>query len=94
MPDHFELSAAGEVLVRINNDGTFEYGANYKPDRAARAFWAAVMAAHPSHMAQQARIIAQLQKENARLRQDVMRLLRMDQEVTQRVQEIIDGAQK
>lgn len=32
----------GKTLVTIHQDGTIEYGPNYTPDAAAKAFWDAV----------------------------------------------------
>lgn len=36
------IKQAGKPLVTIKPDGTLEYGDGYTPDKAARAFWAAV----------------------------------------------------
>lgn len=36
------LVMAGTTMVRINADGTVEFGDNYEPDLAARTFWRAL----------------------------------------------------
>lgn len=35
--------SSGNVLVTIKPDGTIEYGKDYTPDAAAKAFWNAVL---------------------------------------------------
>jgi hypothetical protein len=37
-----------EPLVTIRPDGTIEYGPNYTPDVAAKAFWDAIGVMHPN----------------------------------------------
>lgn len=35
-------NAQGQDIVKVNFDGTLEYGDTYRPDEAAQAFWEAI----------------------------------------------------
>lgn len=37
-----ELHNSGELFVRINQDGTIEYGKGYNPKQGAKLFWETV----------------------------------------------------
>jgi len=36
-----------KMAVKVNSDGTIEYGESYTPDEAAKAFWEVVKLYHP-----------------------------------------------
>lgn len=42
--------ADSQVLVRINMNGTMEFGPNYHPDAAAKIFWDAIERFVPNHL--------------------------------------------
>lgn len=37
----------GQMMVRLDEDGSLTFGENYEPDEAARIFWQAVTANMP-----------------------------------------------
>jgi len=41
-PSDIVIKTGGKMLVRISKDGELEYGEDYTPDAAAKAFWSAI----------------------------------------------------